>query len=326
MRRLTTEEFIEKARKIHGDRYDYSKVEYKDSHTKVPIICPDHGVFWMPPNTHLSGRNCPKCVHRGYKLTTEEWVENAKAVHGDRYDYSKANYITNADRVCIICPEHGEFWQIARNHISGAHCPKCGKLAMAKAQMLKYDEFVEKAREIHGDRYDYSKSVLIGMNRKTTIVCPEHGEFQQTPSAHLNCRQGCPICKTNHYEREINFLLENAGINHVQQYRPDFLKPLSLDFYLPDYNLAIEAQGIQHFKPLKHWGGEDALRKMQERDERKLKLCQEHGVKILYYSDLNIEFPYEVITSLEKLLEIIKNSPIFAPEVITDGHGIGLDD
>ena len=113
MRKLTTYEFIEKAKKVHGDKYDYSKVEYVNSRTKICIICPQHGEFWQTPNAHLMKEGCPKCkgenVSKVNRRTTNEFIEKAKKVHGDKYDYSKVDYKNNSTKVCIICPIHGEF-------------------------------------------------------------------------------------------------------------------------------------------------------------------------------------------------------------------------
>ena len=190
-KRLTTEEFIRKAKEIHGDKYDYSKVEYVDNRTKVCIICPEHGEFWQRPNNHLMGNGCQKCIGKG--LTQEEFINEAREIHGDKYDYSKVEYKTKKDKVCIICPKHGEFWQIAQSHLSGHGCPKCAIEKAGETQRLSKEEFIKKAREIHGDRYDYSKVEYVNSQTKVCIICPEHGEFLQVPNAHLGgC--GCPKC------------------------------------------------------------------------------------------------------------------------------------
>ena len=179
-KKITTEEFIARAKVIHGDKYDYSKVEYVNSYTKVCIICPEHGEFWATPHCHLDGKGCPKCaVYKRGKLTTEEFIRRAKEVHGDKYDYSKVEYTHQATKVCIICPEHGEFWQKPAHHMNGNGCPKCAGRGMTT------EAFIKKAREIHGDKYDYSKVVFCGKHKKVCIICPEHGEFWQVAGRHL---------------------------------------------------------------------------------------------------------------------------------------------
>ena len=186
-RRLTTGEFIKKAIKIHGDKYDYSKVNYKNADSKIKIICKKHGEFLQTPHSHLYGNGCIKCGG-SKKLTTEEFIERAKEIHGDRYDYSKVNYINNSTKVCIICTEHGEFLQIPNHHLRGHGCPGCGG-----SEKLTTKEFIEKAKEVHGEKYDYSKVDYKDSKTKITIICKKHGEFLQIPYHHLNGR-GCLKC------------------------------------------------------------------------------------------------------------------------------------
>ena len=204
--KYTTEEFIAKAREVHGDKYDYSKVKYVNASTKVCIICPEHGEFWQAPNSHLNGRGCPKCGHENANMTTEEFIKKARAIHGDKYDYSKVEYANANVKVCIICPEHGEFWQLPGIHLSGHGCPKCsgrGKLAT--------EEFIQRAKEVHGDKYDYSKVEYKGNKNKVCIICPEHGEFWQTPNSHLQ-GQGCPKCVGKNKTTE-EFIIEAREVH-----------------------------------------------------------------------------------------------------------------
>ena len=182
----TTEKFIEKARKVHGDKYDYSLVEYIGCMDKVKIICSKHGVFEQVASTHLSGSGCVNCPRK--KSTTEKFIEKARKLHGDKYDYSLVNYISAVDKVQIICAEHGVFEQVASTHLSGSGCVKCSKNLITKKQ------FIEKAREVHGDKYDYSLTEFTNWNSKTKIICPEHGEFEQVPSTHLRGGNGCKGC------------------------------------------------------------------------------------------------------------------------------------
>ena len=190
--KYTTNDFIEKARKIHGDKYDYSKVEYKNNRTKVCIICPKHGEFWQTPKNHLKGQGCNKCAIE-YKTskrtsTIEQFIERAKEVHGDRYDYSEVEYKNSRTKICIICPEHGEFWQTPYEHLKGSGCPDC-----AGVKKVTTEQFIQKARKIHGNKYDYSKVNYINAHTKVCIICPKHGEFWQSPHDHLNT-QGCNKC------------------------------------------------------------------------------------------------------------------------------------
>ena len=129
-KRLTIEQFIKKVKVIHGNVYDYSLVEYKNAHTKVKIICPEHGIFEQKSYHHLRGQGCPECryIKSGNKLrsTTEQFIKKAKVVHGNKYDYSLVDYKNNKTKVKIICHEHGIFEQTPNHHLSGNGCSKCG--------------------------------------------------------------------------------------------------------------------------------------------------------------------------------------------------------
>lgn len=122
-----------KAKSKHGDRFDYSKVEYVNVTTKVIIICKLHGEFEQTPHRHLRQKYCCKKCAGNYKYTTEEWIEVARKVHGDKYDYSKTKYINTRTEVCIICPKHGKFYQLPYSHIAGCACGKCGHESAAKS-------------------------------------------------------------------------------------------------------------------------------------------------------------------------------------------------
>ena len=144
--------FIEKARQIHNDKYDYSKVNYVNSRTKVCIICPTHGEFWQTPHNHLKGYGCAECGKEKShlpKITTEDFISKSKERHGNKYDYSKAYYKTWDAKVCIICPEHGEFWQIPSNHINGSGCPKCANEKRKNALLKDTKLFVDVATLVH---------------------------------------------------------------------------------------------------------------------------------------------------------------------------------
>lgn len=235
----TTESFIGKAKKIHGDRYDYSKTEYVDYNTPLTIICPEHGEFYQKPNSHLQGCGCKKCnyqlINKDRKLTTEEFIKRARDIHGNKYDYSKVEYINNKTKVCIICHEHGEFWQTPGNHINGA---------------------------------------------------------------------GCPDCQNSRGENECANILLNKKISYIREKKFEWLGNQKLDFYLPDFNIGIEYQGIQHFEPRdfagkgKKWA-ENVFKQCIIRDKNKKRLCEENNVQLFYitYKE-NIEY---------KLNEILKN-------------------
>lgn len=188
-KKLTTEQFIEKARLVHGDKYDYSKTVYNKMKEKVCIICPEHGEFYQQPRHHLSGNNCPIC-NPYHSLDLDAFLQRSREVHGDKYDYSKVMFKGNRTKVCIICSVHGEFWQLPPNHMRGSGCPFCAD----EKQRDTKEEFISKATKIHGDRYDYSKVKYVNSQTKVCVVCKEHGEFWQKANDHVQGR-GCPICR-----------------------------------------------------------------------------------------------------------------------------------
>tara|TARA_B100000900_G_scaffold143546_1_gene121701 strand:+ start:40 stop:747 length:708 start_codon:yes stop_codon:yes gene_type:complete len=126
--KLTTEQFIEKAREVHGDKFDYSLTKYIGRHYKLKIICPEHGEFERVAGAHLRGvTGCGKCSLYKRTKTAEQFIEKAREVHGDKYDYSMVEYIRTSTKVKIICPQHGEFEQIPKNHLQGAGCNDCSE-------------------------------------------------------------------------------------------------------------------------------------------------------------------------------------------------------
>lgn len=198
MAKLTTEEFIKKAREVHGDKYDYSKVEYVNSITKICVICKNHGDFWVVPEKHIHRhQGCPVCSFEkfGYRKTKtrKQFIEKAKRVHGGKYDYSKVEYVNSQTPIEIICPVHGVFIQRPNNHLNGNGCPKCSRATQSARQAMSQDVWLEKAKLIHGNKYDYSKLKYVNNHTPIIIICPIHGEFTQTPANHIK-GQGCPAC------------------------------------------------------------------------------------------------------------------------------------
>lgn len=310
MKRKTKEEFIEESNIIHNNKYNYSKVEYINNKTKVCIICPEHGEFWQVPQDHTKGRGCSKC-NGGISHSNTEWLNKFRKTHGEKYSYSITNNdkISSSTKIKILCPIHGEFEQSCMNHSIGQGCPKCGNENSAIKRQNDTDYFINLSRKTHGDKYDYSKTEYVNNHIKVCIICPKHGEFWQKPYVHLS-KHGCPKCSSSKLELEIIDFLDENKIKYIHQAnKKDFLwlKKLSLDFYLPDYNVAIECQGLEHFKEIKFFGGTKGFNSTVERDKRKLKLCNENHIKLFYYSNLGIEYPYKVYENKENMLNEIKN-------------------
>jgi len=213
MKKLTTEEFIKRAFKVHGSRYEYPD-EYINNSTKIRIICKKHGEFWQSPNVHLNRSGCQKCGNV-FKHNTSTFIKRAFKVHGSRYEYPD-EYINNSTKIRIICKTHGEFWQTPNNHLSGANC----KLCVNNNIKLTTKNFIENAVSIHGTVYKYPDE-YVNAHTKIRIFCPVHGDFFQRPADHITNKTGCPSCYTNYSKVSILWLesimkRENIFIEHAE--------------------------------------------------------------------------------------------------------------
>lgn len=370
--RLTTEEFITKAKSIHGNKYDYSKVEYANTATKVCIICPEHGEFWQKPSSHLRGRGCPACgnLNRGKSVklyrdknkkikqkinsnyqsnkikTNEIFISELKELYGDRLLYDEINYVNshtkvwitdtelnyryqitpthlltrglkqkktltqdvfidtcnelykgqfNYDKtvivdaqtkVCIICPEHGEFWQKPYYHMKGSGCPYCNKKQAINKNKKDINTFITQSNKIHGNFYNYDKFIYTNYHTKSYITCPEHGDFLQTPAKHI-LGHGCPKCNESYLERELRLFLDSKNIDYECQFTDVWLKHKNgiqyFDFSIKGTKILIECQGIQHFVS-PNFKYKTDLSKIIERDIRKYNKATEQGYIVLYYT------------------------------------------
>ena len=140
------------------------------------------------------------------RLTTQEFIERARAVHGDKYGYAFSVYQSAYEKSLIHCKKHGMFEQEPRHHLSGVGCPDCGVLTSIKSRTKKQSHFISQAVVVHGDKYDYSKVEYVNTNSNVKIVCPEHGVFEQRPSHHLNGVR-CPGCMSCGFDRtKVGFL------------------------------------------------------------------------------------------------------------------------
>lgn len=198
--------FVSKASIVHNSKYDYSKTEYIKSSIKVEIICPNHGVFLQRPNSHLRGVGCPRCGDEAMaaKQTKplEKFLSEANELHGSRYDYSLVEYSSFHEKITIICALHGAFEQTPASHLAGHGCQTCGHIKTGDAFRSDNAEFIKKAQQIHGERYDYANVFYVNNLTHVEIICPDHGPFRQQPSKHIDARQGCPSCANRDMDTE----------------------------------------------------------------------------------------------------------------------------
>ena len=298
--KLTTKEIISRIKTIYGNKYDCSKVEYNGIYEKITVICPIHGEFNITPNNFINlHRGCPQCGHisrwdkRG-RVQTEDIIKRARIVHGDKYDYSESEYNGFHTKMEIICPIHGSFWQEPSNHLNGNGCPKCVK------EVYDTNSFIEKSNLVHNYIYDYSKSKFVSSRTKTIVTCKKHGDFLVTPNNHVRGK-GCPICKNSSLEEKTRALLQSKNIIFEQERKFEWLRyknPMSVDFYLPQYNIAIECQGRQHYIPIDHFGGKEAFDLTVKRDDKKKQLLEENGIKLYY-----INYDDDIETKLNEILK-----------------------
>jgi len=213
-KRKTLKEFIAKSNLIHNYKYDYAKSSYFNNYTKLIIICKEHGEFLQNPNSHLRGVGCLKCA--GFNLSNLELIERFNKIHYHKYDYSKFNYTSAKHKSIIICQEHEEFEQTANKHLQGRGCPKCvGKKLTIQERILKF-------KKIHGNTYDYSKFRYNGNKEKSIFICLNHGDFEQTPSNHLN-GFGCIKCGGTEQKTTEIFIKESTKI-HGDKYNYSLAK------------------------------------------------------------------------------------------------------
>lgn len=279
-KRLTTEQFIEKATTVHGSKYDYSKTEYINSNTKIIIVCPEHGEFEQLPSNHLVNKGCLKCgkvqMANAQRKTIEEFLKQANVVHNNKYDYTKVKYTKNTHKVTITCPVHGDFEQTPSSHLNGCGCNKCGIELVAKNQTKSIKEIIERCVKVHGNKYNYSATKYINAATKLNIICPIHGEFKQLPGNHC-AGQGCPACAVMGFDQTkpaILYYLKVTTENKILYKVGITSKTVNERFYVNDL------KKIEVLHQEKFMTGQDALDKETE-IKRKFKEFQYKGPDIL---------------------------------------------
>ncbi len=292
--KYTTNIFINKAIKIHGDKYDYSLVNYIGSKNNIDIICKVHGVFRQIPNSHLNGKGCKQCCIDKSKLTTEKFINKSKQIHGEKYDYSLVEYEKCCKKVKIICKVHGVFEQTPFNHYGyKCGCPKCNDIK------LTTEEFINKAKQIHGEKYDYSLVEYKNIFFKVKIICKVHGIFEQKPFTHYYDKCGCLKCQSSHGENNIRKFLIDNNIMFEEQKKINGCKNINLlpfDFFLPNKNILIEYDGEQHFRKTSIFGGIKGFEKRKINDNIKNNFCSVNNIKLIrikYNENIN-----EVLTNI----------------------------
>lgn len=213
-KKKTLEEFIQKSKLKHDNKYDYSLVNYVNCDTKIKIICSEHGIFEQTPSSHYKS-GCPKCAYVIKSITktknVEKFIDDAKKIHGDKYDYSLVKYVHSYKKIKILCPTHGIFEQRPSLHLSYG-CYLCNK-----SVKLSQVDFIEKCKKIHDNKYDYSITIYKNTRCYINIICPKHGIFNQLSGNHLK-GMGCSECDNDKRKIKIKDFIERSNNIHNNKY------------------------------------------------------------------------------------------------------------
>lgn len=298
--KITKEEFIQRATQKHNSKYDYSQVtDFNSIKDKVTIICPIHGAFRQTVGSHMQ-YGCRKCGRDTLRKTTDAFIKKLKDLYGDEYDYSLVDFKDRETPIKLICKKHGVFERIPRNLLKN----KCGCVQCYKeSTRITQEEFIERAQQINGNKFDYSNVHYINMLTPITIICNKGHEFKQVPQMHLFSFAGCPICASeckSKGEHLIRTYLKKHNVKFDEQKTFDGCKyksKLLFDFYIPQLNTCIEYQGQQHYEPVHHFGGEEDFQARIIRDNIKREYCAKNKINLL-----EIKYNENVIKRLDKYL------------------------
>lgn len=269
--KTSLEAFLAAAVEVHGTRYDYSKVLPRRAHDPVIIVCPTHGEFSQVYAVHLKGSGCPKCAGVA-KKSTEEFVAEARKVHGDRYDYSTATYVGAREAINIRCRTHGVFSQAAGAHLAGANCSVCAKSdAPRQAARDRFAAYKE-SLTARGLPYTYEFSETNNLHSRVLVTCDKGHTFEQRADGAL--RYGCPICmkRQSRGEQELKAFIESLGVR-VERTRK-IAAPKELDAWCPDHAIGFEFNGLYYHS--------DAFPDARRRHYDKSKLVESAGGRLVH--------------------------------------------
>lgn len=220
-KKITKEEYIEKAKKIYGDRYNYEESVINGIDNSVTFFCEKHGYVTQNAGLHLKGVICKFCSKEEREIKNcskgmTRFLKQAKEIHGEKYTYEKVLYTTKKEKFTITCPLHGYFYTLKDNFIGKkSGCPECGFLKVSSAQKNTQEDFIKCCEEKHNYKYDYSLVEYETCNQKISIICPvkNHGLFEQQAMSHKK-GTGCPLCSSGYqrtHEQFLNSIFEVHG-------------------------------------------------------------------------------------------------------------------
>ncbi len=306
-KKLTTEEFVERAKAVHGKRYDYAKTVYSGVSGKCVIICKQHGAFLQTAKKHLYGQGCSKCGHlqggAKRRMSTAHYIKRAKVVHGSFFGYEKTKYTDPFTKVTITCPKHGDFAQLMHNHIDGQGCPSCKHEKFGKSRKKPFIEFVQEANKLHGNKFEYSKKNYD--SAYVTVICKKHGAFKQLKNNHLKGK-GCLACKHENRRSKIEVAVAKWLSRFAKVQTSTRIEGKEIDIYLPKYKLGIEINGL-------YWHSEKLAGKTKHKNKRDL--AESHGIKLLTLWEHELKQKVSIIKSM-LLVQLFRAKRIFARNTI----------
>lgn len=294
------EEFIRLSIEVHGSQYDYSQVEFTKYYSSVTIVCLIHGSYKCVPTSHLKGIGCATCQ------SFDAFVKKASSMHKGKFEYDKSTYIRSKSKMRIVCRDHGEFWEAPGEHTrrrgqGGYHCFAC----FLESKRISVQEVIKRSKEIHGPAYRFDKLVLgKTLEEEALFYCIKCAKyFSQKPINHLQ-GYGCSLCCESKHEKLIKRWLQTTDYKfEPQKVFPDlrYQNSLRCDFYIEQFNLIIEFDGIQHFEPVEAWGGVEKFLKVQARDRVKNEYCTKKRINLLRMKD-----GQNVVYEIQKFIEMIR--------------------
>lgn len=298
---LSEEDFISRCKALFPGKYTYSKVQYVSHNRKVAVNCRVHGEFFASAGNLLAGHGCKSCgiliaKTSRQSLTTKEFIRQANIMHKGKFNYSKTVYTGKLNSMLITCPVHGDFSQEARSHLKGWGCAKCSYTARGLGKRLTTAEFISRANDVHGGRYDYMHSIYIKAKFKLKIICKVHGEFLQDPDHHLSGR-GCAKCALSESRPEEELKTAVRAMysgklleNHRKLIRSNKGTALEVDLYLPCINLAIEMNGVYYHS--------EKFGKSNKYHKHKTDQCATEGVQLIHIFDDDWKFRQEAVLNM----------------------------
>lgn len=275
---------MKKVHEVHGETYDYSLLRFTSVDETVEIGCKHHGFFRQKMVSHMRGSKCPKCVKAAERMSFDEFIVRSREIHGDRYDYDQDSFVAYSSPVRISCSRHGWFLQRAGSHVNGMGCRDCAK----DISRSTTEQFIDSAKVVHGDRYDYSRSVYLNSKTPIEIICQSHGSFWIRPNGHVSSRMGCQRCWESKGEAALAAELNRLGIRFLKEYKVPGYR-YRYDFYLIDDDIYIEFHGKQHYESVEIFGGEKGFFETRKRDSSKKEILDNIGspLIVLNHKSLN---------------------------------------